>query len=74
MKNEEKSRHKGLAVFRQDHAMRCALLEIGFLTNASERKVMLLRDTRIMLARGFWTKATGHGPTRQVIVSKVERK
>lgn len=56
IKHQGQSQHKNLAVFAKAHLMSACLLEIGFITNASDRKKMLDRNVRVEFARWFWKK------------------
>ena len=51
VKHESLTQHPRLAVMDFDKA--CALLEIGFVTNARDRAKMLSRDTRIAFAEAL---------------------
>lgn len=59
VKPERVTRHKNLAVFESAESMAVALLEIGFITNGADRRIMLSRDTRVEFARRFWKDVMG---------------
>jgi len=54
LRTPSQSQHSSLAVFGKARSFSGCLLEIGFITNASDRKKMLDRNTRIEFARRFW--------------------
>jgi len=58
VKSEGQSQHKRLAIL-QSEVMRSCLLEIGFVTNPSDRKRMLDRDVRVAFAENLLRAVRG---------------
>lgn len=59
LKSERTTRHKDLAVFGLADQMDAAMLEIAFISNTKDRKIMLDRNVRIEFAHQFWSTVMG---------------
>jgi N-acetylmuramoyl-L-alanine amidase len=59
LKSERTTRHKDLAVFGLAAYMDAAMLEIAFISNTTDRKIMIDRNVRIAFAREFWSSVMG---------------